>query len=265
MDTDQKGSVPKITFLTIISYILAAYLFVLFNFRIWGATDQTIDSSGLIYLVSCAFFLLAPTAKSLTIGKILKFEAHAKKVEDDVSDFKEETRSTLQVYNGLITTISNSVNQSVVVNLPSRADEENAKAGLEEVTREIGLDNVHDFAANKLRSYLSPEEPDPTYALVKLRIELEKKLRGILRKRVTINDPTAQKSKFLSVRSLFRLLVSEFPKYKKVTLSFEYVLKVCNAAAHGQIIGEDYVKEALTMGIEILEILDSHTPIESPK
>jgi hypothetical protein len=63
------------------------------------------------------------------------------------------------------------------------------------------------------------------------------------------------KGKYLSIRSLFREFTELYPQYIGMHSSFDYVLKICNAAVHGQKISQDYAHEAMQMGFKMLDEL----------
>ena len=63
------------------------------------------------------------------------------------------------------------------------------------------------------------------------------------------------KGRFLSVRSLFREFTKLFPEYTGMHGSFDYILKICNAAIHGQKISSGHAQEALQMGFKMLDEL----------
>lgn len=88
-------------------------------------------------------------------------------------------------------------------------------------------------------------------------MDLERKLREILGKRTVTSDPSNMKGGFLSARQLFREFVERYPKYKGMHSSFDYILKVCNAAIHGQQVLDGHGIEALYMGLKMLAELDS--------
>ncbi|MFQ5481070.1 MAG: hypothetical protein ACE5DW_07305, partial [Thermodesulfobacteriota bacterium] len=56
-------------------------------------------------------------------------------------------------------------------------------------------------------------------------------------------------------RSLFIEFIEKYPEYTKMFGSYDYILKVSNAAIHGQKIDIEHAQEALQMGFLILDEL----------
>lgn len=178
----------------------------------------------------------------------------SKKYKEDVKQFKEETRATLATYTTLVSTISNAVNQTVNVNLPGRAEANEAKQELETTLK---TKPERSEIEEKIDLFLEAEDSDLNYALARLRMQLEKELRRILGKRTETTFPAEENLKFLSARSLFSQFIGKYPNYRGMGSSFDYVLKICNAAIHGQFIPEGYAHEALSMGFRMLTELRS--------
>ena len=235
-------------------YILGGYFLLAFHIQICFDLSTEFGPSALICLLIAFICLLIPSAKSLTVGKILSFEARA--LREEVTDFKQETREILATYNNVINTLSTSVRQSVVVNnVPSQVERIDAEESLDEAAKEKGGPNFQKMVNNRLKDYVYIDQADPTLALAKLRIDIEKQLRVMLKKRSITHDPANRDIKYLSAGRLFRYLTEKDPTFLQVRGPFEYVMKVCNAAMHGQLVDQHSSYEALQMGVEILELL----------
>jgi hypothetical protein len=167
-----------------------------------------------------------------------------------VKEFKTETREFLNVYSNMITAISNTVNQTVNVHLPGKAEADVAK---EELNSTLKDKSEPSSIEEEVESFLIQSGNDINFALARLRMEIERKLREILGKRTTTADPNNMKGKFLSARSLFNEFTNLYPKYEGMHSSFDYILKVCNAAIHGQKIYDGHGHEALYMGVKMLK------------
>ncbi len=205
--------------------------------------------------IGVGYFLLAPTyGKKISLGKLLTFEKEMSQVKAEVAEFKVEAREFLNVYSNMITAISNAVSQTVNVHLPGKEQVQEAK---EELDSTLNDQESPDKMEDELEAYLNQSGNDPNFALAKLRMELEKSMRDILGKRTQTADPLSMKSKYLSARQLFRELVNQKPNYKGLHSSFDYILKVCNAAIHGQKISEQHAHEAIYMGIKMLKEFES--------
>lgn len=230
-----------------------AFLFLgLYNIGFPPKDD--IGSTSLTLLVFSIFFLLLPIAKKISIGKLLTFEREVEKVKDEVKEFKTETKEFLNVYSNMITAISNTVNQTVNVHLPGQKEAKEAK---EELDLTLETESEPSSIEDSVEKYLMLSDNDINLALARLRMDIERKLREILGKRVVTSDPTDMKSKFLSARQLFKEFTILYPNYKGMHSSFDYILKVCNAAIHGQKIYDGHGHEAIYMGVKMLKEFDS--------
>lgn len=212
-----------------------------------------IGSTSAFLLVLSLFFVLLPLAKKISLGKLLTFEKEIEKVKTDVTEFKGETREILNVYSNTITAISNTMNQTVNVHLPGREQIQEAK---EELKSTIQSDDTESNLDDELSDYIGVSGDDLNFALARLRMDLEKSIRTILGKRMSTADPTAMKSKFMSARQLFKELTNQYPHYQGMHSSYDYVLKICNAAIHGQQVSNGHAEEALYMGLQMLKELE---------
>jgi len=88
-------------------------------------------------------------------------------------------------------------------------------------------------------------------------MELEKGLRTALGRKTVSDDPLGKTGGFLSARQLFKKFAVEHSKYKSMHSSFDYILKICNAAIHGQQVPESHAHEAIHMGIRMLDEIRS--------
>ena len=109
--------------------------------------------------------------------------------------------------------------------------------------------------------YMGAGDSDVHYALARLRMDLERELRRVLGKRLESNDPTRMRGRFLSARSLFRLLASANQRYGQMQGSFNYLLEVCNAAIHGQQLPQEVIYEAMDMGLRLLRELENEAEL----
>jgi hypothetical protein len=226
-----------------------SYIFHKFN---GFPPDKELTSTSITYLVLSLFFFLLPFAQKLKLGSFLEYEAKIERLNTDVKEFKEEVRQFIQLQNNLINTVSNSLNQNIHISVPGMKEVQAAK---EELNETIPETQDSDSIERKIDAYLATEGLDLTFALAKLRIDLEKELRRILGMRTETNDPLEMKQAFLSAGALFRKFISKYPKYSGMGSSFDYILKICNAALHGQSISIGHSHEALHMGFRMLEEL----------
>jgi hypothetical protein len=241
----------------IICYLLAAYFLYACCLFVGVPPTKPLDSTSGSYLALALFLFMLPEAKKLKLGQLFEFEAKVKEIKQEVRDFKEETRSTLSAYTSLISAISNTMNQTINVHLPGQAAVAQAKQDLKEVLKTpVGQSGVE----AKVETFIESASGDIYYALAKLRMQLERELQRILDKRITPLNMDGNNTNFQSARSLFSQFAKAFPEYERIRNSFDYVLKVCNAGIHGQIVPEGHAREALFMGIQMLDELANIEP-----
>ncbi|EOC1853776.1 MULTISPECIES: hypothetical protein [Vibrio] len=229
--------------------LIGSGLLMLGLYGIGFPPKNEIGTTSAFLLVLSLFFILLPLAKKISLGKLLTFEKEIEKVKTDVTEFKGETREILNVYSNTITAISNTMNQTVNVHLPGREQVQEAK---EDLKSTIQSDDTEASLEDELTEYIGTSGNDLNFALARLRMDLEKSMRTILGKRTLTADPTAMKSKFMSARQLFKELTVQYPQYKGMHSSYDYVLKICNAAIHGQQVSNGHAEEALYMGLQML-------------
>jgi hypothetical protein len=234
------------------SLAISAYFFYVFHSIVGFPPENELSTTSTTYLTISIFFFLLPFAKKLKLGKLLEFEAKVTEIKKEVKEFKEETRSILSMQNTLINTVSNTISQNINITLPGHGEIQDAK---EELDRTIKEPTPQQQLEAEIAEYLASEGSDLNFALAKLRIDIERELRRILIKRLDTEDPTKMKGKYLSIRSLFREFTELYPQYIGMHSSFDYVLKICNAAVHGQKISQDYAHEAMQMGFKMLDEL----------
>jgi hypothetical protein len=239
--------------LKIISGLLSLYFFIVFHTMVGFLPKADITSTSLTYLILFIFFLLIPVAQKLTIGQLLTFESKIKEVKSEVGEFKNETRELISLQNSLINTVTNTVNNNINISLPGLSEAKDARQELEEtITRKLELDTIEE----KVQDFLESEGQDFNFALARLRMEIERQLRKIMGKRLKTDDPVNMKGPYFSARSLFKQFIQKYSNYQGMYGSFDYILKVCNAAIHGQMIPQSHAYEALSMGLKMLEELN---------
>jgi len=235
-----------------ISYIIAAYFFYVFHTLVGFPPDQDLNSSSITYIVISIFFFLLPLAKKLKLGQLLEYESKISELKTEVKEFKEETRQILSMQNSLINTVSNTINQNINITLPGVKELEDAK---KELNKTIKEPTPEDELEEKISKFLYSEGSDLNYALAKLRMDIEKELHRILAKKIDFTSPLSNKNRFMSARALFGEFIKLFPQYSGMYSSFDYIVKVCNAAVHGQNVSQGHSHEALVMGFKMLDEL----------
>ena len=215
--------------------------------------DQTKDVDGLIVflLVFSIGLILLPFLKSLKIGKIIELEREIEETKQELKETKTELKQSVSLALATVNTSINSLNNSINITIPG-VDEmkkelerlQAQKASISENTLEQELDEI-----------VEKNEGDLNFALAKTRMEIERLMRKILKRRASISEKTNQDIKFLTLSKLFRLLTEDYTDFKQYYPSFKYVQSVCNAAIHGQKVSYEQAEEALQLGIVIINEL----------
>lgn len=252
---DRNFEIPDWVF-CLISWCLAVYLFFIFHLNNGFPPKTPISSSDWAILgVSIILFLL-PFSTRVQIGNAIEFERKINDVIESVTEFKNETRNTLSLIAATVTTISN-ISSTVNVSLPGLADLLAAREGIEE----ISTGKTHDDA-QEVRQGLILDDESIIMPLARTRIQIEQLLRKILQKSLKVSNAGGKDIKFLSARSLFRQFLESFPDYKSLYKPFDYVIRVCNAAIHGQKVPKDEADEALNLGAEIIAVLSDFANLD---
>jgi hypothetical protein len=235
-----------------ICYVIAAFFLYAFFLRVGIPPIRDLDATAGTYLALALFMFMLPEAKRLKLGQLFEYEAKVQEIREDVKQFKEETRATLSAYTSLVSAISNTVSQNITVNLPGRAEATEAR---EDMDATLKHQPPKSELESQIEQFLEAEANDLSYALAKLRMQLERELRRVLGKRQDLAPTSDQEPRFLSARSLFTQFARQYPRYEGLSKSFDYVLRVCNAAIHGQFVPKGSAHEALSMGLSMLSEL----------
>lgn len=246
----------KANYFSILSRLIAIYFFILFHLHVGSVSKAHLTATSTIYLVLFIFFLVLPFAQRLKLGKLIEFEAKVEKTRAEIKKVRTETRDLISTVSVMVNTISASMNQSVILNLPTSEEVREAHKDMSNV---IGDSPESTAKEKKMLEYVRAGEFDVHYALARLRMDLERELRRVLGKRLETADRLRMRGKFLTARSLFRQLASVVPRYKQMQSSFDYILRFCNAAIHGQRIPEASAHEAIDMGLDILRELENES------
>jgi hypothetical protein len=248
--------IKKILFFDVfpfICHLLGCLLIAISLYRVGFPPSSEIGTTSPFLALLGTFFLLIPIANKISLGKLLSFEREVEKVKEEVKEFRVETKEFLGVYSNMISAISNTVKQTVNVHYhPGTAEVQKAKKSLKGVLSSPEEEkNIED----ETFEFIAASGDDYNFALAKIRMELEKQLREVLGRKTITADPIQMKSGFLSARQLFREFEELYPEYKNMRYSWDYVLKICNAAIHGQQVSEGHAQEAISMGLRIIETI----------
>jgi hypothetical protein len=155
-----------------------------------------------------------------------------------------------------VNTIGGMTNQ-VTVNIPGLAELREARKVIEQEVPTEARET-----AQQVEERIILQSEDPTLALARTRIDIERLLRGIVGKPRSFAPGKEDALKFAGVGQLFDLFISKNPQFAYLKKPFRYVTQICNAAIHAQRVSDDQAREALALGAQIIAVLKdlSHEP-----
>ena len=241
------------------SILVSGYFFWAFHLHVGFPPTIPLTSTSTTYLGLFTFFAVLPFAQRLKIWKIFEFEKVVEQVREEVKEVRDETGELTTSVSVVADTISLTENQPVMI---STEEEEVVREGLSEA---LPLPEPTKQRQD-IQEYLEAGDPNVTYALGRLRMDLERELRRILNEpAVAADDPLRKRGRAarLTVRLLFRQLGSINSRYRNMQRSFDCVIEVCNGAVRAGQIPEHIAHEVIDMGVRILGELkkESEDPI----
>ncbi|WP_154961908.1 hypothetical protein [Agrobacterium tumefaciens] len=272
------------TIFTAVCWIAAAYFAYASLQPFVPAPDVTKDGRYILLLMGI-LFLLAPFAKKVEIAKVFSFESRLAEVKakavtaETKADAAQVEIRHLQMVQATLTnslsSVSSNANANSVYLQFYNESKEAALRGLGVplnavigATHATAFDNSVPDSPETPRqngSHVPREEPtidtlqqiecaegDSLLAkLLILRRETEIALRAALGKSLQIHNERKD-AKYLSSRQLFNMLIKEYPAASRLAPSFDFLTNTGNAAAHGQAIPDNVLKDALAVGVALL-------------
>ena len=250
MEKQQTGnnSLP-LWLLCLICWPLSLFLLVLFILATGFPPPAQISYSSWVYIVVAVFLLLVPFSSRMRLGNILEYERKIEQVNQRLEEFQSETRNSISLISSSLTTISNVSNINVYT---SPQANERTKANTQ--IKKVGSKKTRD-EASMIKKELVLEDEELIMPLARTRILLEQNLRKILGKSRTKEFSDRHDIKYLSANSLFKIFLDQYPGNKQLEEPFNYVIRVCNAALHGQRIASNDAHSALDLGSIIIAFL----------
>lgn len=237
--------------LPFICHFIAIVLLCAAAYTVGFPPTKDVSNSVWVEAIIGTFFLLLPAAKKISIGKLITFEREVEKIKEEVSETREQVTNFLGVYNSMLATISNTMKQTVNLTFhPGWEERQKAQEALSEVQEQSPL---RPNGEDPTEAFVAAAGGDYNFALAKVRMELERSLRDYLGKRTSTPDPAQMRDRFMSAAQLFRFFLEANQNLAQLRTSFDYVLKICNAAIHGQYVDEKYAKEAIYMGQSLIQ------------
>jgi hypothetical protein len=250
MPTPPESRIPEWA-LPALSWIVSLYFLAAFVANVGFPPDRKLFAGDAFYAFLWLLFLFLPFFNKVKIGAILELERDVAKAKEDLQDFKVEVRNSMSVLSTNVNTIGG-MNNQVTVNLPGLAELREARKSVDAMSPE----STH-AAAGRVEERLALQSEDTTMALAKTRIEIERLLRMILDKQLSLSSDTDIPTKFASAPQLFQTFIRQNDHYAYLAKPFKYVTQVCSAAIHAQRVSDEQAQEALALGAQIIAILKS--------
>ena len=236
-------------------WIVGLYFFVAFQWAVGFPPKGILDDGNFVLLALFILFLLLPFAQTLKLGNFFEYSAKIQEVKSDLRDFKNETRELIGLQSTLITKVSQNMSSNVHINIPSASSARQAEKKLATFERSENVNLSSSIQQpDDAVGYFIESGGDNAYALMRLRAELERELRRILRKEVSF-EIKGKSRKYFSLMSLWNLFIGQSDDRQNLEPAFRYIIDICNAAVHGQVVPPGHAEEAISMGLRVLEIL----------
>ncbi len=234
----------------VITIVISLYLLILFHLTVNLANPQNIQPIHYLVLLLGVLIPLVPFIQKLRIGKIIELERNIQQQKEEVRDFKNEVRQLITVVSTSVNSISNLSNTTNLnfdfADLLKQAKEQLNQADAQPTPQEV----------QDVKRELLLDNEDTVMALARTRIQLERLLRQILGKKTQFENKSSDDVKYLSAGRLYRTFLKEYPDYQYLEASFEYVLRICNAAIHGQQVPSGQAQEALEIGAKLISTIN---------
>jgi hypothetical protein len=237
--------------LWILSWIIALYFGVGFVAKAGFPPNANLLIGDALFVGLTLFFLFLPFFDKIKIASWIEIERkveEAKKeavaAKEELREFKTEVRTTMSVVS------SNSIRQNINVQIQPNAIREQGA----QVEQNLGEEARR--KASAVESELQAE-PDVNVALAKVRIDIERLLRGILG--ATLKTPNVNKqTRYLTIPKMLDQLIEHDESYAYLAEPMKLVLTVCNAAIHAQYVTKEQADEALLLGSKVIAALKQH-------
>lgn len=234
-----------------LSWFVSFYFLLGFCANVGFPPDRNLLIGDALYVALWLFFLFLPFFSKIKIGSILELERQVQQAKDELREFKAEIRNSVSVLSTNVNTIGGMTNQ-ITVNIPGLAELREARQMVDDRTP---LDTKR--TAEQVEAQLVLQSEDPTLALAKTRIDIERLLRESVGKRTSVSN-VDDSIKFAGINQLFQLFVAKNDQFAYLRQPFKYVTQICNAAIHAQRVSEEQAQEALALGAQIIAVLEKY-------
>lgn len=244
----------------LLTWTIGWYLFAIVICKINPNCIDCITPEHWTIFYSAIFLLLLPFVSKITLGSILKVERELKETKKELKDHKDFTQNQFQFLTNNLNFLSQNLSNNIHIynNAPDAETLENANQTLEKPDP----DNKQQELKNNLELESSEDEWVWIFNLLKIRIQIEKKLRQLLEKRTSVKDNKDLNIRYFSLNKLFDFYIEKYPDSKSLRTPMRLFSDVVNAVIHGQTISRKQYEEAKELGIKILRDISITTILD---
>lgn len=254
MEKPKPTSIPNWA-LPALSWLVSFYFLFGFCANVGFPPDRKLLIGDALFVALWLIFLFLPFFSKIKIGSIVELERQVQQNKDELREFKAEVRNSVSVLSTNVNTIGGMTNQ-VTVNMPGLTQLREAKQMVDEKSSEETKQS-----AERIETRIALQSEDPTLALAKTRIDIERLLRNYVGKRPTtshVDEPT----RFAGINQLFQIFLAQNEEFTYLIQPFRYVTQICNAAIHAQRVSDEQAQEALALGAQIIAVLEKYSGID---
>jgi hypothetical protein len=237
-------------FFFLFTWSIGCYLFSIVIFKIDPNCPSDIKTEHWTILFTSIFLLLLPFVSKISLGSILKVEREIKETKKEIKEHKEFTQNQIQFLTNNLNFLSQNLSNNINI-YNTAPDAETLKKANNTLDKD-DPNNEQQKVEEELDLESSEDEWFWIFNLLKIRIELEKELRTLLKKSTNISVTRTTDIKYLSLNKLFEIYVSKNPDSQILKEPFRLFSNVANSAIHGQNIDKTQYEEAKEIGIKIL-------------
>jgi hypothetical protein len=206
MSEESKNKMPEWR-LPALSWLVSFYFLLPFVGNVGYPPDRKLLAGDALYAFLWLLFLFLPFFSKIKIGTFLELEREIAKAKEELHEFKAEVRNSMSVLSTNVNTIGRMANQ-VTVNIPGLAELREAQEIIE-----AKAPSETKQTAEQVEERILLQSEDPTLALARTRIDIERLLRHIIGKRPAINQAKEQTVRFMGISQLFDLFISQNEQY----------------------------------------------------
>jgi hypothetical protein len=225
--------------------------FLLMGFINLGINTESVNLLKFLLILIGFSLIIFPFISKLKIGNLLELERKIESNNAELSEFKSFVSSSLNILSTNMNSIKNDV--KFELHFPTFNELKNLTKQIEDRNNSNSLNEK--VESNKIE--LQQETTDKTWALIKTRIDIEKKLRLLLGKKTQAKSFTAKEIKFLSLDYLIRTFIESNPGVIDIKESFDYYRRIVNSVIHGQIVDDIYIDEAIELGVQLKTLIEN--------